>query len=78
MKYLITLYVCSFISGVCDQIGVVNREFDTYHECVKHGYRSAYNYFNTLDKETVEVEKQAIRFECKHILVEKPSNLATD
>ena len=46
-------------------------ELPDHYTCVKAGYVQAYKSFETLDKEEINEQKLAIRFECKEIKQEK-------
>lgn len=70
MKFIIILYTCSAIASQCLQTSIVPKEFVSYSECANWAYRYAYKSFLDLDKETVDLEKIAIRFECRELKVE--------
>ena len=69
MKYIIILYLCSFINvqSTCFSEKVVALEFDNYNECILEGYKQSYNHLASLDKDKINKEKLAIRFQCKEI-----------
>jgi hypothetical protein len=49
---------------------VVALEFDNYYDCILAGYKQSHNHLATLDKEKINKEKLAIRFQCKEIKLE--------
>jgi hypothetical protein len=72
MKYVIILYLCSFVNvqSSCYSTKVVALEFDNYYDCILAGYKQSHNHLATLDKEKINKEKLAIRFQCKEIKLE--------
>tara|TARA_R100001463_G_scaffold119965_1_gene175925 strand:- start:492 stop:722 length:231 start_codon:yes stop_codon:yes gene_type:complete len=72
-KFILILYLCTSVSGTpkCNQEAIVGFEFMDYSTCVIQGYRHAHN--NLIQNYTVEevnMDKLAIRFECKEITTE--------
>ena len=55
MKYVLILYVCSFINQAnpfCNESHIVPLEFKTYEECILQGYKSSHNTLkNCMEKE---------------------------
>ena len=77
MKYVIILYLCSFVNvqSTCYSEKVVALEFDNYYDCILQGYKQSHNHLVSLDKDKVNKEKiinqkLAIRFQCKEIKLE--------
>ncbi len=72
MKYVIILYLCSFVNvqPVCHSEKIVGLEFTNYYDCILDGYRQSYNHLASLDKEKIIKEKLAIKFQCKEIKME--------
>ncbi len=74
MKYILILYVCSFVNvskPICSESMVVGLEFDNYKDCILQGYKSSHNTLKELYGERIEEEKLAIKFDCKEIKVEE-------
>mgnify|MGYP003146458960 CR=1 FL=1 len=74
MKYILILYVCSFVNVSnphCGNSIVVGLEFDNYKDCILQGYKSSHNTLKELYGERIEEEKLAIKFDCKEIKVEE-------
>ena len=74
MKYILILYVCSFVNVSnphCGNSIVVGLEFDNYKDCILQGYKSSHNTLKELYGERIEEEKLAIKFNCKAIKVEE-------
>ena len=72
MKYVIILYLCSFVNvqPTCYSEKVVALEFDNYYDCILQGYKQSHNHLASLDKEKITKQKLAIRFQCKEIKLE--------
>ena len=72
MKYVIILYLCSFVNvqPSCYSEKIVALEFDTYNSCILEGYKQSHNHLASLDQDKVNKEKLAIRFYCKEIKME--------
>lgn len=75
MKFIIVVYVCSMVTGVCPTSSITGYQFDTHNDCVEAGYRLSYNKFKNLnkleefDKDYIEENKIVIKFECRDIRV---------
>ena len=72
MKYVLILYVCSYINTGypnCNESHIVPLEFNNYKECILQGYKSSHNTLKTLYAERIEEEKLAIKFDCKGVKV---------
>ncbi len=72
MKYVLILYVCSFINQAnpfCNESHIVPLEFETYEECILQGYKSSHNTLKELYGERIEEEKLAIKFYCQKVKV---------
>ena len=70
MKFVIVLYLCSFIQtgNNCHQDSYGPFQYDTYGECILDGYRISYQ---TLKRdypvEEITEKKLAIKFKCKQV-----------
>ncbi len=72
MKYVLILYVCSYINTGypnCNESHIVPLEFNNYKECILQGYKSSHNTLKELYGERIEEEKLAIKFDCKGVKV---------
>ena len=72
MKYVIILYLCSFVNvqPVCYSQKIVALEFDDYSDCILEGYKHSHNHLANIEKDKINKEKLAIRFQCKEIKTE--------
>ena len=72
MKYVIILYLCSFVNvqPYCYSEKIVALEFDTYNSCILEGYKQSHNHLASLDQDKVNKQKLAIRFHCREIKLE--------
>ena len=73
MKYVIVLYLCSFINAqsTCFSEKIVSLEYNNYYDCILDGYKQSHNHLASLDREKIINQKLAIRFQCKEIKSEK-------
>ena len=74
MKYVLILYVCSFVNvtdPICNETHVVPLQFTEYKECILQGYKSAHNTLKELYGDRIENEKLAIKFNCQAVKVEE-------
>ena len=74
MKYVLILYVCSFIDVTnpsCSETHIVPLEFTEYKECILQGYKSAHNTLKELYGDRIENEKLAIKFNCQAVKLEE-------
>ena len=72
MKYVLILYVCSYINTGypnCNESHIVPLEFNNYKECILQGYKSSHNTLKELYGERIEEEKLAIKFYCQKVKV---------
>ena len=68
MKFVLILYVCSYLGNtVCNDSHVVPLEFYNYTDCILQGYKSSHNTLKELYGERMEDERLAIRFECREV-----------
>jgi hypothetical protein len=67
MKFILILYVCSMTSGQCPGSSYIPYEFNSHLECALAGYQQSYKALSELDKDTVNKQKLAVRFECKQL-----------
>ena len=72
MKYVIILYLCSFVNvqPTCYSEKIVALEFNNYHDCILEGYKQSYTHLSSFNKDKINKEKLAIRFQCKEIKME--------
>ena len=73
MKYILVLYVCSMLSNNCPTSTIAGYQFTNHYDCVNAGYGVAQKTFRSLEeledfeRDYIEKEKIAIKFECKLI-----------
>jgi len=72
MKYIIVLYLCSFVGAqpVCMPGQIQALEFNNYSECILQGYIQSHKSLKSLDEEEINNNKLAIKFDCQEIKVE--------
>ena len=75
MKFVLVLYMCSTITNMCPNSSISGYQFDSHNECVFLGYGVAQNKFKNLEetedfeKDYIEQEQLAVKFECKGLNV---------
>ena len=73
MKYILILYMCSMATGQCPSSTISGYQFTNHYDCVNAGYGLAQQTFRSLEeleefeRDYIEREKIAIRFECKQL-----------
>ena len=72
MKYIIVLYMCSFSTSPpqCLPGQILGIEFNDYTDCILEGYLQSHQTLKRLEKEEINKNKLAIKFDCKEIKVE--------
>ncbi len=72
MKFVFTLYLFSFVNmqnSVPLTSHIVPLEFNTYKDCILHGYKASHNTLKELYGDRIEDEKLAIKFQCQEVTV---------
>jgi len=67
MKFILILYVCSMTSGQCPGSSYMPYEFNSHLDCVLAGYVYSHKAVLELDKDLVNKDKLAVKFECRPI-----------
>ncbi len=68
--------MCSMVTGECPSSTISGYQFESHYQCVDAGYGVSQQTFRNLEdleewnREYVEQEKIAIRFECKELKVD--------
>ena len=72
MKYVIILYLCSFVNvqPVCFTEKIVALEFNNYPDCILEGYRQSWSHLKSIGNDKINDEKLAIKFICKEVKME--------
>ena len=73
MKWILVLYVCSMVSNECPDYTITGYQYNNYYDCVLNGYKVSHNTFKNLnaleefEKEYMEKEQIAVKFECREV-----------
>ena len=70
MKYVLILYVCSFVNATnpnCTDSHVVPLEFYDFKTCILQGYKSSHNTLKEIYGDRIESERLAIKFQCREV-----------
>ena len=72
MKYVIILYLCSFVNvqSTCYSEKIVALEFNNYPDCILEGYRQSWSHLKSIGNDKINDEKLAIKFICKEVKME--------
>ena len=68
--------MCSMVSGECPSSTISGWQFENHYDCVNAGYGVSQQTFRNLEdleewnREYIEQQKIAIRFECKELKVD--------
>ena len=72
MKFVLTLYLFTFVDiqyHVPLASHIVPLQFDSYKECILHGYKASHNTLKELYSDRIEDERLAIKFECREVTI---------
>jgi hypothetical protein len=71
MKFILVLQICSSIAQSCmPPIKADNILYDSWYDCGKAGYKSAYEILDKLTKVDVNKAKTMIQFRCLEVVAE--------
>ena len=70
-KYLLIIYLCSISAQQCDNGMVTGYSFPDHYDCAVKGYEFALEAMQKMDREFVNKDKLAVKFECKEVKVSK-------
>jgi hypothetical protein len=69
MKFILVLQICSSIAQTCmPPIKADNILYDSWYDCGKAGYKSAYEILDKLTKVEVNKAKTMIQFRCIEVV----------
>tara|TARA_R100001530_G_scaffold38074_1_gene29502 strand:- start:1643 stop:1864 length:222 start_codon:yes stop_codon:yes gene_type:complete len=69
MKFILVLQICSSIAQSCmPPIKADNILYDSWYDCGKAGYKSAYEILDKLTKVEVNKAKTMIQFRCVEVV----------
>jgi len=69
MKFILVLQICSSIAQTCmPPIKADNILYDSWYDCGKAGYKSAYEILDKLTKVEVNKAKTMIQFRCVEVV----------
>ena len=75
IKYVLILHLCSFISEpICTSQTILPYEYQEFHDCIKQGYIFSYQSLMEIDKNEINKDRLAIKFECRTIEVPEVSS----
>ena len=66
IKFVLVLYSCSFMTMQCGH-GTYLTQHNSWYECDKQGYIESHRMMEIADRNEVNANKLAVKFECKPI-----------
>ena len=67
MKFILTLYVCSFFDGTCTLGFQYPTKFDTWKECVYAAHIESTKLIQSMDQDLVDNKLLATKYACTQI-----------
>ena len=64
MEIILTLYLCSFTTGICSPPFKYDKTFNNYYDCLNTGYIESLKKSEQIGKEKVNQDGIYIRFAC--------------
>jgi hypothetical protein len=68
MKFILTIYVCSFIDFTCAKGVSYPMQFDTWSECVSAAYQESQIIIKSLPPQMVEANRLATKYTCQQLI----------
>jgi len=68
MKFILTIYICSFIDFTCTTGVDVRLEFSSWKECVQAAHTESQILINALPERMVEANRLATKYTCQQLL----------
>ena len=68
MKIMLTLLVCSFVSGTCTPPLVLDERFDNMYDCLIRGYEESINMTIDVGREEINGKGLFTRFACREVI----------
>ena len=69
-KFILIIQVCSFLTGVCKPTIENTKLYNSWYDCGKAGYKSAYEILAQSNKVDVNKAKTLIQFRCIEVVAE--------
>ncbi len=68
MKFILTIYICSFIDFTCTTGLNVQLQFSTWKECVQAAHKESHILLEALPERMVGANRLATKYTCKQLL----------
>ena len=68
MKFILTIYICSFIDFTCADPVTYPVKFDTWSECVTAAHRESQIILKSLPPPMVEANRLATKYSCQQFI----------
>ena len=67
MKFILVIYVCSFLENTCKDPVELNLQFNTCKECAMAALDTSQKYLDLEDEKTINKYRLATKFSCEAI-----------
>ena len=67
MKFILVIYVCSFLENTCKDPVELNLQFNTWKECAMAALDTSQKYLDLQDEATINKYRLATKFSCEEI-----------
>jgi len=68
MKFILTIYICSFIDFNCTEGTSYPIQFDNWSECVKAAHQESQIILESLPPPMVEANRLATKYTCQQLI----------
>ena len=68
MKFILTIYICSFIDFTCADPVIYPVQFDTWSECVTAAHQESQIILRSLPPPMVEANRLATKYTCQQLI----------
>lgn len=65
MKYILVIWICSFVNNQCSPPIEINKVFNDWNDCVHEAYNHSSNFLEKQSLDDINKLKLATKFICK-------------
>jgi len=67
MKFILTIYVCSFIDFTCSPPVEFPKKFDNWYECMLTAHKESVDLLTKVPQDVVEKNRLATKYTCRQL-----------
>ena len=67
MKFVLTIYVCSFLDFTCSPPVEFPKKFDNWYECMLTAHKESVDLLTEVPRDVVEKHRLATKYTCKQL-----------